>query len=60
MLDVGPVADDDGGSGIGVDVATAFPTSEHRLALAVIEVPISATGTGLRRSVLWDGGSVMP
>ena len=41
--DVGPVANDDGGSPVGVGVETAVPTPEPRLALAVVGV------AGLRR-----------
>ena len=55
--DVGPVAYDDGGSPIGVGVETAVPAPEHRLALAVARVPVSAARAGLRRALRRDGDS---
>ena len=53
--DVGPVADDDGGSPVGMSVQAAFPAPEHRLALAVAGVPVSAARAGLGRAVRRDG-----
>ena len=55
MPDVGPVADDNGGSPVGVGVEAAFPAPEHRLALAVIRVPVSAARAGLGRALRRDG-----
>ena len=53
--DPGPVADDDGGSPVGVGVAAALPAPEHRLALAVVRVPASAARAGLGRALRWNG-----
>ena len=55
MPDVGPVANDDGGSPVGVGVETTIPASENRLALAVVRVPVSAARAGLGRAVRRDG-----
>lgn len=55
MPDVGPVADYDGGSPVGVGVETAVPAPEHRLALAVIGVPVSAARAGLGRALRRNG-----
>ena len=49
--DVSPVANDDACSPIGVGVETAMPAPEHRLALAVVRVPVSAARAGLGRVV---------
>ena len=51
----GPVADDDGSSPVGVGVETAVPAPKHRLALAVIGVPVSAARAGLGRAVRRNG-----
>ena len=53
--DVGPVANDDGGSPVGVGVEIAVPAPEHRLALAVVGVPVSAARARLGRAVRRDG-----
>ena len=53
--DVGPVANDDGGSPAGVGFETAVPASENRLALTVVRVPVSAARAGLGRAVCRDG-----
>ena len=50
-----PVADDDGGSPVGVGVETAVPAPERRLALAVIRVPVSAARAGLGRALRRNG-----
>ena len=55
MPDVGPVANGDGGSPVGVGVETALPALERRLALAVVRVPVSAARASLGRAVRWDG-----
>ena len=55
MPDVSPVANDDGGSPVGVGVETAVPAPEYRLALAVLGVPVSATRAGLGRALRRDG-----
>ena len=57
MPNVGPVANDNGGSPIGVGVETAVPAPEHRLALAVFGVPVSAARAGLGRAVRRNGDS---
>ena len=53
--DIGPVANDNGGSPVGVGVETAIPAPEHRLALAVARAPISAARAGLGRAVRRNG-----
>ena len=55
MPNVGPVANDNGGSPVGVGVQATVPAREHRLALAVIFVPVSAAWAGLRRALRWNG-----
>ena len=47
VLDVSPVANDEGGSPVGVGVKTAVPAPEPRLALAVARVSVSAARAGL-------------
>ena len=49
--DVRLVADDGGGSPIGVGIETTVPAPEYRLALAFVRVPVSAVPTGLGRAV---------
>ena len=53
--DEGPIADDDGGSPVGVGVETTVPAPEYRLALAVTRVPVSAARAGLRRALRRNG-----
>ena len=55
MPDEGTVADDDGGSPVGVGIETAIPAPEHRLALAVVRAPVSAARAGLGRALRWNG-----
>ena len=55
MSEVSPVANDNGGSPVGVGVETAIPAPEHRLALAVIRVPVSAARASLGRALRRDG-----
>ena len=55
MPNVCPVANDNGGSPIGVGVEAAITAPELRLALVVVRVSVSAARAGLRRAVRRNG-----
>ena len=53
--DVGPVADDDGSSSVGVGVETAVPAPEHCLAFAVALALVSTARVSLGRALRRNG-----
>lgn len=55
MADEGPVADDNGGSPVDVGVETSVPVPEHRLALAVVRMLVSAVRVGTCPTAEWGG-----